>query len=100
ESALDVLGRAEAVLLAREEEVSDRHTPLTELLHHRLGLAWRHDPVLFALEEDYRNRQAIRVKNRRTFAVQILALGIRTHQRIQVARFELVRVARQRRQIA
>jgi len=73
---------------------------LTQFLHHGLGLAWRHDPVLFALEENHWNREPLGMKDRRPFGVQILPLGIRPHQSVQIARFELMRAASQRREIA
>jgi hypothetical protein len=40
------------------------------------------------------------MKDRRPFGVQILPLGIRPHQSVQIARFELMRAASQRREIA
>src|SRR5262249_40761827 len=45
ESALDVLGFAKTMLLPREQKVSNRHTILAQLLHHRFGLVGRHDRV-------------------------------------------------------
>src|SRR5579871_2185596 len=64
ERALDAFRFAEAVLLARKQEISDRQTFSAQFLNHGLGLAGRHHPVLLALEENHRNREPLSMKQR------------------------------------
>src|SRR5271165_2849455 len=47
----DVRRLAEAMLLAAEQQITDGNALGAQRVHHDLGLARRHDPVLIALEE-------------------------------------------------
>src|SRR4249919_3568235 len=58
EAAHDVLGLAEAVLLAWVGEIGHRKSLLPHGVGHHLRLIGRHHSVLEALEEDQRARQA------------------------------------------
>src|SRR5262245_39882654 len=100
ETALDVAGLAEAVLLAGEQEIADRIALAPERRDHRFGLVRRHDRVLLALEEDHRFREPIRVIKRRALAIPGFLLRIRPDQPVEIARFELVGVARERGHVA
>ena len=82
-----------------EQQIAHRLALAPERLHHGLGLVGRHDGVLVALEEDHRLRQALHVMDRRAFAVERRS-SVRADQPIEIARLELVRVARERGEIA
>ena len=100
EAALDVAGLAEAVLLAGEQEIADRIALAPQRLDHGLGLVRRHDGVLVALEEDHRLRQPVRVIERRALAIARFLLRIGSDQPVEIARLELVGVARERGDVA
>jgi hypothetical protein len=97
---LDVRGLPEAVLFAFECDVRDGKLSASECVDHRFGLIRRHHAVFETLEEHDRARQPFHVMDRRTLDVEIARLWIRADQTIEVARFELVCVARERLQIA
>src|SRR5665811_1876385 len=100
ERAPDRRGAPKAVLLALEQQVGDRQALGARGAVHGLGLARRHRLVLGALQQDERARQALGEVDRRALAIEVRALGPRADQRIEVARLELVGVARQRREVA
>src|SRR5215472_18849764 len=95
EAALNVAGLAEAMLLAREQEIADRIAFAPQRLNHTFCLVRRHDGVLLPLEEDDRLREAIRVIERRALAIARFLLRIRSDQPVEVARLELMGVARE-----
>src|SRR5215472_3526220 len=68
----DVRRLAEAVLLTAEQQITDGNALGAQRVHHDLGLAGRHDPVLIALEEDHRPVQPIGVVQRRALAIKRL----------------------------
>src|SRR6266536_425560 len=100
EAALNVAGLPEAMLLAREQEIAHRIALAPERLDHAFCLVRRHDGVLVPLEEDHRLRQPIRVIERRALAIARLLLRIGSDQPVEIARLELVGVARQRGDVA
>src|SRR5262244_237347 len=100
EAALNVAGLAEAMLLAREQEIADRIALAPQRLNHAFRLVRRHDGVLFPLEEDDRLREPIRVMERRALAIARFLLRIRSDQPVEIARLELVGVARERSDVA
>jgi hypothetical protein len=69
-------GATKAVLLVREQQVRDRQPACADGGRHRFGLCLRHDPVLVALEQDQRARQALGVMDRRAGAVERLRLRV------------------------
>src|SRR5205085_4932677 len=100
ERALDVLGLAEAVLLALEGDVGDGQLFTPERLDHQLGLVRRHDLVFEALKENDGARQAFSEVDGGALVIQIRAFGVRADEPVEVARLELVRVADEDRQVA
>ena len=70
ERAHDVLGLAEAVLLARKGDVGDRQLLRPQHGHHRFGLVRRHHAVVETLEEDHRAGEPLGVVQRRARAVE------------------------------
>src|SRR6516164_2500301 len=100
EAALNVAGLPEAMLLAREQEIANRITFAPQRLNHTFRLVRRHDGVLLPLEKDDRLREPIRVIKRRALAIARLLLRIRSDQPVEVARLELVGVARERSDVA
>src|SRR6266545_2029999 len=93
---LDVLGPAEAVLLAGERQVGVGDALGVERGGHPLGLGGRDDLVLQALQQDDRAGQALGVVDRRPLPVQLGRLRPRADEAVQVAGLELVGVAGQR----
>ena len=73
------------MLLAREQEISDRIASAPQRLNHTLRLVGRHDGVLLPLEEDHRLRQPIRVIKRRALAIARLLLRIWSDQPVEIA---------------
>src|SRR5690349_17977266 len=51
ERSLDVVGAAEAMPLALEQQVAGRNPAAPQCLDHRLGLIGRHDAIVRPLEE-------------------------------------------------
>src|SRR5215467_4520922 len=92
EAALDVVGRAETVLLTREQEVADSIAIAPQRLDHDLGLVRRHYGVLGALEENHRLRQPIGVIDRRSLAIALLHFGKRSDEPVEISRLELMGV--------
>src|SRR5262249_7924164 len=88
------------MLLAREQEIADRIAFPPQRLTHASCLVRRHDGVLLPLEEDDRLREAIRVIERRALAIARFLLRIRSDQPVEVARLELMGVARERSDVA
>src|SRR5262245_45738560 len=84
------------MLLAREQEIADRIAFAPQRLNHTFCLVRRHDGVLLPLEEDHRLREPIRVIDRRALAIARFLLRIRSDQPVEIARLELVGVARER----
>src|SRR5262245_16390787 len=100
EAAFNVAGFPEAMLLAREQEIADRIALAPQRLNHAFCLVRRHDGVLLPLEEDHRLRKPIRVIERRALAIARFLLRIRSDQPVEIARLELVGVARERGDVA
>ena len=88
------------MLLAFERNVSNGHTFLAQGFDHHLGLVRRHYFVFQTLKENHRTRQSIREVDRRSFDIEVSALGVWTNQTVGVARFEFVRIQFQRFEIA
>src|SRR5262249_56039670 len=88
EAALNVAGLAEAMLLAREQEIADRIAFAPQRLNHTFRLIRRHDGVLLPLEEDDRLREAIRVIERPPLAIAPFLLRIPSDQPVEIARLE------------
>src|SRR5205085_3341744 len=86
EGALDVLGLAEAVLLALECDVGDGQTLPAERLDHQLGLVRRDAFVFEALKEDDGAREAFGEVDRGALEIQIRPFGIRADEAVEVAR--------------
>ncbi len=84
----------------RQRHVRHRQPLAASRVRHHFRLIWRHHLVLEALKEDERRRQPIGEVNGRSRAVDVARGGIRTDERIEVARFEFVRVLRQHLDIA
>src|SRR5690606_5877115 len=95
QGAADVLGLAEAVLLALKGDIGVRDPVGLQCLHHRLGLRRWDDRIFQSLEQDDRAGDAVGVVERRPLTVQVLGLGVGADQAVEVARLELVRVASQ-----
>src|SRR5208282_5875400 len=100
ESAPDVLGLPETVLLAVEQEVPDRNAALLQRRDHEFGLVRRDDPILRSLEEDHRRREPIDMVDGGALGIGLPVLRIGTNQPVQVTGLEFVRIARQRLEIA
>src|SRR5262249_5346272 len=100
EAALNVASLPKPMLLAREEEIAARIAVAPQCLDHTFCLVRRHDGVLVPLEEDHRLRQPIRVIERRALAIPRFLLRIGSDQPVEIARFELVGVAGERRYVA
>src|SRR5262249_52297907 len=98
--ALDVLSLAEAMLLAGEQQITDRYAVVAQRLDHLLGLARWHDPILVALEEDDGSLELLGMLDWRAFAIARRFLRIRPDQPIEIARLELVGIASKGRRIA
>src|SRR2546427_714514 len=84
------------VLLAREWDVGERDIVGLQRPDHLLGLAGGDDQVLQALEQDDRTGDPIGEVRRRSLTVDVLRFGVGADQRVEVARFELVRVLHER----
>ncbi len=96
----DRFGRTEAVSLAGEGEVGDRHALGPQRRHHGLGLVRRHHLVLLPLQEDHRTAQPVRMMQRRTSSIGRRGFGPGADQAVEIAALELVGVAQQRFQVA
>jgi len=88
--ALDVLGLAEAVLLAFVEHIRGGDLPGPDGVEHQLGLVGRDDLVLVALKEDQRNRDVAGLEQGRALDVPIALGGVGANQAIQIARLVFV----------
>src|SRR5262245_29256906 len=88
------------MLLAREQEIADRIALAPQRLNHTFCLARRHDGVLGTLEEDNGLRGPIRVIERRALPVARFLWRIRSDQPVEIARLELMRVTRERGDVA
>src|SRR5262249_41507972 len=64
-------------------------------LNHAFCLLGGHDGALLPLEEDHRLRKPIRVIERRALAIARFLLRIRSDQPVEIARLELMGVARE-----
>ena len=64
------------MLFAIEKEISKRNSSPLQTSNHEFRLVGRNNPVLCALKEDYRHRQAINVINRRTIDVSLMFLRV------------------------
>src|SRR6267143_4538119 len=93
ERALDVLGDAEAVLLALERNVGDRQALLAEGVDDQLRLVRRDDLVLEALKENDRRRDPIEEVNRGPLSIDVPLFGPAADQTLIVHRLKLVGVA-------
>src|SRR5262249_33205706 len=88
------------MLLAREQEIADRIALAPRRLNYAFCLVRRHDGVLLPLEEDHRLCEPIRVIERRALAIARFLLWIRSDQPVEIARLELMGVARERGDVA
>src|SRR5262249_60647306 len=100
EAALNVAGLPEAMLLAREQEIANRIALAPQRLNHAFCLVRRHDGVLLPLEEDHRLREPINMIKRRALAIARFLLRIWSDQPVEIARLELMGVARERGDVA
>src|SRR4051794_25637700 len=100
EAALDVATLAEAMLLAGEQEIADGLAATAERRNHSLGLVGWDNGVFVALEKDHRFGQAIGMGDRRAVAVERFVVWIGTNEPVEIARLELVGVARKCRDVA
>ena len=78
-----------------KRDVGHRQAFLPDRFRHHLRLVRRHDLVFETLKQDERAGEAIGEVNRRALHVEVFRRRIRSDQRVEIARFELVRVARQ-----
>jgi len=85
-----VLGPPKAVLLALEGQAGIGDALGVEGARHLLGLVWRHDQVLQAVQQDHRARELVGVADRRALPVQLGGLRVGADQAVQIARLELV----------
>ena len=99
EGGADVGGLAEAVALALEREVHDGQALGPHGLDDHLGLGRRDDLVVEALEHGERAVDAVDVEQRRAGLVDVLGVGPRADEAVEVAGLELVRVPRQRAEV-
>src|SRR5262249_52706100 len=83
------------MLLPREQEIRGRIALAPQRLNHAFCLVRRPDGVLLPLEEDHRLRKPIRVIERRALAIARFLLRIRSDQPVEIARLELMGVARE-----
>ena len=97
---LDVLGDAEAVLLALERDVGDRQAFLAEGVDDQLRLVRRDDLVFQALKENHRCRDPIQEVNRGPLSIDVPLLGPAADQTLVVHRLKLVGVAVEDLQVA
>src|SRR5438445_2311196 len=100
ERPLDVLGDAEAVLLARERDVGDRQALLAEGVDDQLGLVRRDDLVLETLKDNHRCRDPIEEVNRGPLSIDVPLLGPAADQTLSLHRLKLVGVAVEEFQVA
>src|SRR5271165_2931122 len=100
ESAPDVLGLPETVLLAIEQKIADWNAALLQRRDHEFGLVRWDDAILGALEEDDRRREPIDMVDGGAFPIGLSVLWIGTNQPVQITGLEFVRVAGQRLEIA
>src|ERR1700693_293336 len=98
--APDVLLLPESVLLALEWDVRIRQHLLPADGNEFLGLTRRHDLILEALEEDHRNLEVVREVDCGAIPVHVRSLRIRTDERVDIARLELVSVFNERLEVA
>ena len=90
----------EAVRLALKQVVRHRNAAETQRGHHRLGLRFRDDRILRALEEDRGCLDMACAAQRRALAEERLLGGPFANQRVVVSRLELVGLFRQARKLA
>src|SRR5262249_30667362 len=88
------------MLLAREQEITDRIAVAPQRRNHSFRLVRRHHGVLLPLEEDHRFREPVRLIERRALAIARLLLRIRSDQPFEIARLELVGIACERGDVA
>src|SRR5215472_5011436 len=88
------------MLLAREQEIANRIALAPQRLNHAFCLVRRHDGVLLPLEEDHRLREPISMIKRRALAIARFLLRIWSDQPVEIARLELMGVARERGDVA
>src|SRR5271167_659785 len=93
ESAPDVLGLPETVLLAIEQKIADWNAALLQRRDHEFGLVRGDDAILRALEEDDRRREPIDMVDGGAFGIALSVLWIGTNQPVQITGLEFVRVA-------
>src|SRR3990170_1039447 len=93
ERADDVLGLAEAVPLALEEEIRVRDAAFPQGTNDELGLRRRHHLVVGALENEHRRRDPVDEMDRAALAVRLDRLGVRADERVLVLQLELVRLS-------
>src|SRR5262249_43246134 len=86
EAKLNVAGLAEAMLLAREQEIADRIALAAQCLNHAFCLVRRHDGAPPPLKEDHRLREPIHMIERRALAVARFLLRIGSDQPVEIAR--------------
>jgi hypothetical protein len=94
------VGLPEAVILPVEQQVGVRDPPFPEGVDDALRLGGGDHLVLLALEDHHRAGDLVGVVVRRALAVDRLRLGQRSHQPVEIARLELVGLAREREQVA
>ena len=75
ESAPDVLGLPETVLLAIEQKIADRNAACLQCRDHEFGLVRWDDAILGALEEDDRRREPIDMVDGGAFPIGSLSCG-------------------------
>ena len=90
----------EAVALALESEVCVGDARRGQGRDQRLRLRGRHDPVVEALHHEDRARDPVEEMDRRALPVALGHRRIRSDEPVDVARLELVRVARERLEVA
>src|SRR6185437_1282981 len=80
ERAFDVFGAAKTVLLAGKQQVATGNAAAAQRLDHHLRLIRRHDPVVGALEEDYRAVEARDMAERRALTIKCFLPRVRADQ--------------------
>src|ERR1041385_8361413 len=88
------------MLLALEGNIGDRQSLLAQRLHHHLRLIRQHYLIFKSLKEDDRTRKPLCKVERRALAIKVCARRIRANQPVQITRLELVRLRRERREVA
>src|SRR5262249_46067484 len=88
------------MLLAREQEIANRIALAPQRLNHAFCLVRRHDGVPLPRKEDHRLREPISMKKRRALAIARFLWRIWSDQPVEIARLELMGVARERGDVA